>query len=434
MRLTHVRIRNILGIEELDFDAGAFTVIEGPNGKGKTSALEAIKSVAKGGEDATLLRNGATEGEIVWLFDEGTTVRKRVTEKSQTVTVEKDGKREPKAQTTIKGWLDMLSMNPVDFLRAEPKRRVNVMLESMPMQAETTRIQAIIGDATFEPVGDHALRQIDHARTTVYDDRTGTNRALKDKQSTISQLTATLPPERGPAGELETEESLVLRVQNIEALKAAEMKRIDDKLDGLRSDHDTAVAGYRAAIAELQAEIATTSQAFADIQSKASRQREISADRFNQELAPNVAALAAIRADREAAVRAKTTRETLAKLREEVEDLSADSARQTKAIADLDAYKSELLGALPISGLEVRDGEIYRNGVTFDRLNKAQQVEIAVEIAKKRAGELKLICVDDLEMLDSEHFAEFQAQAIASGLQLIVTRVSDGEFAVRAEG
>jgi len=83
MRLAHVRIHNILGIDELEFDAGAFTVIEGRNGGGKTSVLEALKSVVRGGEDVTLLRKGAAEGEVVWLFDDGTQARKRVTEKTK---------------------------------------------------------------------------------------------------------------------------------------------------------------------------------------------------------------------------------------------------------------------------------------------------------------------------------------------------------------
>ncbi|MNE63998.1 hypothetical protein D3C80_1593820 [compost metagenome] len=86
---------------------------------------------------------------------------------------------------------------------------------------------------------------------------------------------------------------------------------------------------------------------------------------------------------------------------------------------------------MPIPGLEVRDGEVFRNGITFDRLNTAQQVDIAVEIAKLRAGELGVICVDGIEALNSQAFDEFRERALQSGLQLFVSRVSDEEFTVK---
>jgi hypothetical protein len=89
-----------------------------------------------------------------------------------------------------------------------------------------------------------------------------------------------------------------------------------------------------------------------------------------------------------------------------------------------------LLASLPIPGLAVIDGEIYRNGVVFDRLNTAQKVEIAVEIAKLRAGDLSVICVDGIELMDTNHFNEFRKQSLESGMQMFVTRVADGEFGI----
>jgi len=432
MRLAHVRIHNILGIDELEFDAGAFTVIEGRNGGGKTSVLEALKSVVKGGEDVTLLRKGATEGEVVWLFDDGTQARKRVTEKTQTVTVEKDGVKQGSPATTIKGWVDLLSVNPVDFLRADSKRRVNVLLESLPMKADQDRLRQIVGDPQLRIVGDHALVQIQNARTVVFDDRTGTNRAIREKEATISQLSATLPSESQVAGG--DEAALETELAELDEAQNSEMARIDNKLGGMKASHDAEIEGLRSEIARLQHDIATRVAAFAETQGRASQQRSISTAKWRESRQPIVDALNLIRANRDAAVRAQTTRETIKNLSSEAEALRSDADRQTAAIEALDTYKTELLAALPIDGLEVRDGEIYRRGIPFDRLNKAQQVEIAVEIAKLRCGPLKVICVDELEMLDSEHFEAFQAQALASGLQLIVTRVTDGDLAVRTLG
>ncbi|CAH1654942.1 Exonuclease SbcC [Hyphomicrobiales bacterium] len=59
MKIHHIRISNILGVDQLEFEAGQFNEISGQNGTGKTSVLEAIKSVTQTGHDATLLRKGA---------------------------------------------------------------------------------------------------------------------------------------------------------------------------------------------------------------------------------------------------------------------------------------------------------------------------------------------------------------------------------------
>lgn len=121
MKISHVRISNILGIASLEFTAGKFNLITGPNGQGKTSVLEAIKSVVVGGHDATLLRKGEDKGEVVLLLDDNTEIRKRVTSKSSPLDVIQDGGKVQRPTEIIRALTDMLSVNPVDFLA--PRKR-----------------------------------------------------------------------------------------------------------------------------------------------------------------------------------------------------------------------------------------------------------------------------------------------------------------------
>lgn len=303
------------------------------------------------------------------------------------------------------------------------------------MQADPEKIRTIVGDPAFPVVGDHALRQIDNAYTVVFDERTGTNRAARDKEATIKELAATLPPATETDVSPEDDAALMVRLNGIDAAKTARLAEIDGKLSGYRSEHETKVAGLRGQIEALQTQVGEEIADFANTQTRAGAARETSTNEFAEQRAPVAAALASIHSNRDAAIRAKQTRETVDRMETEAEALREDGRRQTAALDSLLAYKSELLrDGLPIDGLEVRDGEIFRHDVPFDRLNKAQRVEIAIELAKLRAGEMKLICVDDFEMLDAEHFAAFQEQALASGLQLIVTRVTDGDFSIRTTG
>jgi DNA repair exonuclease SbcCD ATPase subunit len=425
MKIAHVKISNVLGIAELEFTPSGFNEISGPNGSGKTSVLEAIKATLNSGHDATLLRKGAEKGEAVLVLDDGTEIKKRVTEASSTTEVRRDGKKITRPAETIRALTDLLSVNPVDFLRAPKKDRVRVLLEAMPIEVDTAKLSEIAGITVRPVAGVHGLNIIETVYKQVYDERTGTNRAVREKQSTINQLRAAVPPV--PAGADGDENELNDKLAVIDAAKDTELARISAKLDGIRKEIGEKIEDMRKQIDALNAD-------FAEWERKAGAQRERAMSKHRDERAPILEQLAVIRNNREIGARRAQTLDTVANLETELEELTGDAERQTQALAGIEQYKSDLLDSLPIPGLEVKDGEIFRNGVQFDRLNTGQQVDVAVEIAKLRAGELGVVCVDGIELLDSGAFEEFRDRAIKSGLQLFVSKVSDDDFAINTAG
>jgi len=50
-----------------------------------------------------------------------------------------------------------------------------------------------------------------------------------------------------------------------------------------------------------------------------------------------------------------------------------------------------------------------------------------------RAGRLSVCCVDGLELMSTETFKAFRDAAIASDLQMFVTRVGDGKFSIDSQ-
>lgn len=434
MKIAHISIKNILGIAELELSPQGFTEISGPNGTGKTSILEAIKSVLETGHDATLLRKGAEVGETVLVLDDGTELSKRVTPAGSTSAVKRDGKKVTRPAEAIKALTDMLSVNPVDFLRAPKKDRVRVLLESMPIEADAARLSALAGVPIKAQPGLHALHAIQLVHTDVYDARTGTNRAVKEKTATINQLEAAVPP--APQGVEGSEEELQAQIDASNDNRLDTHGKITKKLEGLRADTQAKIDAIRTKLqADIDAlrdaatkEVDTVKAALAENEAKADAARKKVDDAATAVLQPLGQQLAIIRNDREASGRRKQTLDTIEALRVELGVLQEEAARQTKALTDIDAYKAELLSGLPIPGVEVIDGEIYREGVQFDRLNTAQQVDIAVEIAKLRAADLGIVCVDRIECLDAASLEEFRRRALESGLQLFVTRVADSDF------
>lgn len=428
MKINHISIRNILGITELEFTPEGFTTIQGPNGVGKTSVLEAIKSVLSQGHDATLLRKGAEKGEVVLVLDDGTELSKTVTPATSTTAVRRDGKKVARPAEAIKALTDVFSVNPIDFLLAPKKERVRVLLEAMPLEADTEHLAEIAGVQVRAQPGLHALHVINQVHQQVYDERTGTNRAVREKQSTINQLEAAVPP--SPSGVQGDEEDLQAALSAAADNREDTLGRIATKLESLRNKAQADIDAIRA---DAQQRIDAVKAALAEQETKAGAAREKALAAYSQAAAPLQAELTTISRDREAAGRRKQTLETIANLRTELGALQAEAERQTQALAAIDAYKSDLLASLPIPGLEVRDGEILRNGVPFDRLNTAQQVEVAVEVAKLRAADLGVVCVDRIECLDSATLDAFRASALQSGLQLFVTKVSDEDFSIETQ-
>lgn len=438
MKIQHVKISNILGIEHLEFSPEGFTSIAGPNGRGKTSVLEAIKAATGVGHDATLLRQGAEKGEIVLVLDDGTEIQQRVTAGRTTRDVVRDGKKIARPGDAIKALTDALSVNPVEFLTARKQDRVKVLLESMPIQLDDAKLAQISG-VPVPTGGLHPLHAIEAVRKQVFDDRTGTNRAVKEKDATINQLLVAMPD--APGGVEGDEDTLSQQLQQAQDDRDSELKRIDTKIAGVRQTSAEAIqrlkdegqARIDAIRAEVQSAIDAEREKLAGIESKAARQHQRTMDAFMTAAAPLSEAISVIRLNRDAVAKRKATQETISTMQRELEDLIADAKRQTAALDAIDAYKSELLASLPIPGLEVIDGEVFRDGIPFDRLNTAQRVGIAFEIAKLRAGELKMICLDGMELLDADSLQAMRERAAEDDVQVFITRVQDSEFSVETE-
>jgi DNA repair exonuclease SbcCD ATPase subunit len=436
MNIAHLSIKNILGITDLEFSPKGFTQISGPNGAGKTSVLEAIKATLGAGHDATLLRKGEEKGEVVLVLDDGLEISKTVTGATSTTAVRRDGKKMSRPMEAIRALTDSLSVNPVDFLLAPKKDRVKALLEAMPLEADTDHLSELAGMPIKAQPGLHALHVIGLAHQQVYDERTGTNRAVREKTATIAQLEAAVPP--APQGVEGSESELQDQIEAITEARDVTLGKITKKLEGLRIDAQNQIDSIRT---KLQADIDALKTAageqvdaikatLTEQEGKASVARQTATEKCNSATSPLNQQLAIIRNDREASGRRQQTLDTIATMRTELDTLTQQAAQQTQALDAIEHYKSELLNSLPIPGLEVVDGEIYRNGIAFDRLNTAQQVEVAVEIAKLRAADLGVICVDRIECLDSESLEAFKAAALESDLQLFVTRVSDEGFAI----
>lgn len=431
MKIQKIKIANILGIEELEFEPTQFTVIEGKNGTGKTTILESIKHVLNGGHDAKLLRNGTDKGEIVLILDDGIQLTKTVTQNKSVVQVlDKEGNIINKPQTYIDKLIDMLSVNPIKFLTAEKKDRVNYLLEAIPMKLTKEHLE-ILGDMSekiHDDLSGHAIDALDRIYKQFYDERTGVNRALKEKTATMTQLKESITEVNYSLDELleklkltedkknEIERKRSIFLDQLMNTRTAELdkerERFENEMNRLRYEHENKKQEINNWFENKKTEIES---------------------KFNEKYLPTISELSALKEQQKQYNIQEKTRELVKQFQNECSKLKEESEKLSKALSDLEKLKNNILKDLPIDGLEIRDGDVYCKGIQFDKLNTAEQVKIAVDVATLRAGSLGIICVDGIEKLDNNTFKEFKLKAIESGLQMIVTKVSDAELNIQAD-
>ena len=459
MRVNRIVINSILGIDHLEIEPGAITQIYGENGAGKTSVLESIRAALSGGTDATILKSGAESGEVVLILDDGTTINRKVTSDSSTISVtHPEFGRISKPAQYLKKLSDALSLNPIDFLMApgksraeQSKYRVETLLQAIPMKVTTAQLM-FVPQVALQGVSldDHALEVIGKIQKAVYDLRTGVNRSITDKRASIRQMTETLPAD-APEGDwkqslqvandeyLKLQKSVAASVKEIDA-EASESKKVAEKfcdahIDGIKEE-------LRAAIDKLKDE----AQMKIDAAGKTAEGRctELEAVRLQKraelesECLPKAADLkeriGQAKAMIEQHAASETTRQHIAQWTREADALDSEANKLTDAHKRLETLKASLLEKLPIEGLEVKDGDIFVGGVAFDRVNESKRIRLAIEIAKLRSGSLGLVAVDGLERMDAKTFAAFKKEAEKSKLQFVISRVSEGPLTVETEG
>jgi DNA repair protein RecN (Recombination protein N) len=426
MNIHKISIRNILGVEHVEFTpARGVTRITGANGAGKTSIVEALKSVVRGGHDATLLRAGQKEGEVVIEFDGGI-LEQRVRANGTTRKIKQGGVEQRKPAEAIARLWDGVSANPVEFVTAKPARRLDMLLEVVDAAPVVAEVERLTGEKA--PGGGSALDVIAAARKAAYDARTEANRAAKIARNHAEVISADLTDEspedigvRAAAANAKARDLRTALASAIDAAKAG----AEGALSDARRVMDEAIAAARAAYEETAALI----QQAKDEAIAAERER------YDGQIETAVAEAERLAEVERAAIAAAGRRKLLGELNEQATKLEAESESLTKTIAALDGLKQRTLDSLDIPGVTVEDGNIHYGGIPFERLNTATQWALAIKLARLRAGELPLICCDGLEALDDENWSAFTAAAAAADppLYFIVTDRGEGPLTVDLE-
>lgn len=455
MRIKQITISDYGNIEDLVLVPGAVTAISGRNGTGKSSALGAIASLLEGGHNPAAIRSGAEKATITAELDDGTVIQKIITRKSSKLTVTtEDGREVPSPQTFVNAWLDGLSFSPSRFLGMKPKKRVEALLQALPVQMELEQLRDATSDEFWADSPDftgdeHPLVMIESCRVWIYEERKFHNRIAKDKTILAGQLKQSLPPRE------DMDEDWAARVRGLKEEDAAietcskrdranirDQANIDrgETMEKFRVRMDEARAEYDTQLERLQAtKDAIVGQCSIDqgMEMEAMSKREVEdLAAVSEKYSPRQNQLAGQIGEAETKAveqeRVKDAVENVQFVEKKATEASEKAMRLSRALERLERLKLGLLSDLPIKGLSISEDVFLAdpavaNGerLPWDRVNKSRQVRVAFEVARLRAGELKVVLIDESECLDSETYQAFLDAAKESDVQLIIARASD---------
>ena len=431
MQITHIIVKNILGIKELEFKPGQVNVIDGPNGSGKTSFLEAIKDVVGGGHNGTLLRNGHKKGSIVLVFDDGTNIIKEIGQEKSKVTVKNaKGIIVQKGATFIKNIIDNVGVNPIKLLTAAPRDQVDILLSSIDLNPPDKELIEILGEEC--PAETNPLIFIDQQRGVLYNERTAINREIKDKTVAVEQMRETMPNENEVTGARKKLKDLERKKSEADRKLRSEQKIIDEKqgndlidlVDNFNGKYKALEIKYREENAVLDCEKNNLINSIKQNAQSAESEIKIRYDSLFQDLAEKIGKAAQLSAQED---KLKIGVEYIKEGEKLIEQNRLSSEQLTERIAALDSLKVDLLRNIPIEGLEIKDGEMLLDGIPFETVNEAKRIQFCLSVASMRNPDLPLVCVDGLEALDNNSFKLFQDEAKKTNKQFFVTRVTDDQ-------
>ncbi len=434
MKLQRLLIKQYKCIPELEIRPKAVTVVEGGNGRGKTSVLDALSLIFDGGHRPQDIRNGAKKAEISIEIEDDRggvfTVAKTINQKSSSIVVTKpDGEPAESPQTWLKELASGIGFDPVTFCE-DPKARAEWIQKAMPITftvQEATK--TIYGDGVAAILKRHITGPVDlqgliEARQRIYDERTKQNGVLKQTAGAKASLKAALPPDgdskdwaaEGTAASAELDDLARQKLGKLRTVDGLEKDEIQAKTDECQKQIDALILARDAEIESIRMQ---SRRARTDIEEEFSGKEAAARERRTQaqERASEATRVATLRGEYERALREHTQAESAA-------------ANMNDALDSLDDLRKRKLKEMPIEGAEVRDGQLFINELPYDNLSTSEKLRVAFQFAGLMPNKLPMMISDRAESFEESNWQEVKAAAVESGYQVFFARVTEGELAV----
>ena len=479
MKITKLRFKNAFGITERELDPHDITLIEGVNESGKTSILDSIKATLTNKNVRTrLVKNGSEEAELYIETDTGLVIdRKKRLYSSDYINVKDGSGLISSPESYLKTIFSTEQFNPIkDFIEKRPREQKKTILSICSIPFGEQEFINNFGEVPQDYIeGDHVLENLERIQAKTghyYLTREDKNRQRRSKENIRDDIKAALPSgyyaddwkdvklseiyeeiekaNNGNAAIESCESYIANSPTKVEAIEGNTLKSITD----IKSTYEEIISEKQEDISNIKEKIKNLQQEIQVIEKDILNERAMREEKIRQKQEKKETLIAEVKekvlksedyvSEHEKVdvepmkEKAKHTEEMKGFLREaekidaynaEILDLKNQADEFTRKIELARSLPTQLLetAKMPIPGISIKDGELLIDDLPIDNLSEGRQMEIALEVAKAKAGELKVVLIDGFEKLCTKRREEFFEKAKKTGLQFFITRVTDSE-------
>lgn len=432
MKINKINIKNILGIQEINFEPGNINLIQGESGSGKTSILEALQRAITGKSERNCFVNTTidSKGEVYLLIDDNINLKKKFDKNGKTSTkLTKDDISIPSPGTYIKGLINELQLNPIDLIKMEDKELTELILSLIKIKVPDEIINKLGMNIDNDR---HGLKVCEEIENTLYEKRGDINREIKLMEGEIEGYKEKLPSmyDVTYAKTIDLKEIFdeisksnrinvaLERAKNIINEKENKIKSINEKSEIEINNLLEKIEGIKErTIKEIEKEHDTAANAEKYIED-------------NKEI--NIVELENVYKEKDNYKSFIPIAEELCNKRNLSQIKKEEAIELTQKIDLIRKLPAELLSnsEMPIDNLEYKDGKININGRPIINLSGGERIKFVMDIVKKVSGDLKLILINGFESLNENEQFNFIENCKDDGFQYFITKTCDSELTI----
>lgn len=197
-KISVIRCNNCIGIIEQEIKPGKINIIKGPNGKGKTSVIEALeKTFTNKSRRTEIIRHGEEEATLYVELDDGLSVDRRIrADKADYLKIRKDNEGINSTEKFLKQLVNGDIFRPMDWVNLSVKEQTKSLLSMLEIGWNKENIINWFGELTDTiDYTEHILIILKNIETKYYNDRAEVNREIKELEARIKSIIDDLPPE-----------------------------------------------------------------------------------------------------------------------------------------------------------------------------------------------------------------------------------------------
>lgn len=392
MKIIQLTIDNFKRLKALEITPEGNTIIlEGKNGAGKTSVLDAIWAVLSNPgakEFPKPIREGEDKATIIIKLDEKNITVKRVFTKKGThlEVITEDGASFKSPQALLDNLLGKLTFDPLEFKEMNEKTQTQLLLGLVDIGIDL--------DALAEQ------------RQDLFAERTVINRTVQEAKA---QLPFEPPPE-------------VTRVSVLDVARELEKARSHNRwLDSLVQDKNRVTVAIEGNLGEIQL--------LKEVNKGLEKEKTKIYEQLNSQERADETHLELRLSHSETINHEADAYDRYVEAKANYKSRQEESESHTDKIAAIDKQKADAIKNVkfPIAGLGFDEMGVTFNEIPLKQISDAEQLRVSLAIAMAMNPELRVIRIRNGSLLDSDNLAIIEQMADDKDFQIWIERVSDGE-------